>query len=347
MSTTVMSTPDSAPTGSLEEYEKPFVPLNPAERIGDKALSIAKSALTSGLKLALKTIEEPEPEPEPEPYADKVIEPIEKEKSKLAQVGEKASELLDIATTAVLQKANTFLENSGVESAVDAEADKATKKVTSMFNRITEILADPELQQAAARTGKEVGDYTTILIDAMREPLSELAVVVAEADLNATGAILAGIIKVVTDAMAAVPGLGAVIEFGKISNDVAGATGDVVHSGTTAVTAASRFIYEITQNIMKQVQILKNKQAPVVSPQAPVVSPEELAGGSKKAKNRTRRKDNIQHALASFKRAQRERMAIERRTMKRISDFENPKLPTKRNKAGPKKRATRRLLGRP
>lgn len=334
MSTTEMSTPDSPPTGSLEEYEKPFVPLNPAERIGDKASSMAKSALTSGLELALKTIKEPEPD------ADKVIE---KEKSKLAQVGEKASELLGIATTAVLQKANTFLENSGAESAVDAEADKATKKLTSIFNRITEILSDPELQQAAARAGKEVGDYTTILVDAMREPLSELAVVVAEADLNATGAILAGIIKVVTDAMAAVPGLGAVIEFGKISNDVAGATGDVVHSGTTAVTAASRFVYEIVQNIMKQVQILKNKQAPVVSPQAPVVSPQEnLAGGSKKAKNRTRRRENIEHDLVSFKKAQRERMAIERRTMKRIAEFENPKLQTKRNKTGPKKRATRR-----
>jgi len=337
-----MSTPGSTPTGSLEEYEKPFVPLNPAERIGDKALSMAKSALTSGLKLALKTIEEPEP------YADNVID--DKEKSKLAQVGEKASELLDIATTAVLQKANTFLENSGVESAVDAEADKATKKLTSIFNRITAILADPELQQAAVNAGKEVGDYTTILVDAMREPLSELAVVVAEADLKATGAILAGIIKVVTDAMAAVPGLGAVIEVGKISNDIAGAAGDVVHSGTTATTAASKFVYEITQNIMKQVQLLKNKQASVVSPQAPVVSPqapivspqENLAGGRKKAKNRTRRRDNIEHALVSFKKAQRERMAIERRTMKRITDFEHPKLQTKRNKTGPKKRATRR-----
>jgi hypothetical protein len=332
MSITEMSTPVSTPTGSIEEYEKPFVPLNPAERIGESALSMAKSALTSGLKLALKTIEEP--------VSDNVID---KEKSKLAQVGEKASELLDIATTAVLQKANTFLENSGAESAVDAEADKATKKLTSIFNRITEILADPELQQAAVNAGKEVGDYTTILVDAMREPLSELAVVVAEADLKATGAILAGIIKVVTDAMAAVPGLGAVIEFGKISNDIAGAAGDVVHSGTTATTAASRFVYQITQNIMKQAQLLKNKQATVVSPQATVVSPEEnLAGGSKKAKNRTRRRENIEHDLVSFKKAQRERIAIERRTMKRIAEFENPKLQTKRNKTGPKKRATRR-----
>jgi hypothetical protein len=91
---------------------------------------------------------------------------------------------------------------------------------------------------------------------------------------------------------------------------------------------------------MKQVQLLKNKQAPVLSPEENLSG--NVGGGSKKGKNRTRRRDNIEHDLVSFKKAQRERMAIERRTMKRIAEFENPKLQTKRNKTGPKKRVTRR-----
>jgi hypothetical protein len=68
------------------------------------------------------------------------------------------------------------------------------------------------------------------------------------------------VIKVSTDAMAAVPGLGAVIELGKMANDASAAAGDVVEAASQATSSVSKVVEDTSKNIEEGVQKLEEKK---------------------------------------------------------------------------------------
>jgi hypothetical protein len=165
----------------------------------------------------------------------------------------------------------------------------------------------------------------------MREPLTELVGILSQAGLKATSAITVGIIKVVTDAMAAVPGVGAVIEVGKIANDVSRAVGDAVEAGSDATTAASKAVFDITENVKQGLAKVKNTE-----PEPPKIMEENPETELSRGGGYT----NMKQALAELARAQRAGKKIENRTRLEIARFENPRIQPKNNK-------TRRLRRRP
>jgi hypothetical protein len=232
---------------------------------------------------------------------------------------------------------NTVLATPGVQTTVDVEAARATALVTDIFSRVAEKLQDPKLQEQARLAGDELAIYAKILVEAMREPLTELVGILSQAGLKATSAITVGIIKVVTDAMAAVPGVGAVMEVGKIANDVSRAVGDAAEAGSNAATATSKAIFDITENVK---QGLKTATAAAnQSPAGEVIENPETnvpRGGGH---------ENVKQALAELARAQRAGKKIENRTRLEIARFENPRIQTKNNKIrGTTRRLRRRAI---
>jgi hypothetical protein len=141
---------------------------------------------------------------------------------------------------------------------------------------------------------------------------------------------MVGIIKVVTDAMAAVPGLGALMEIGKIANDVSKAVRDAAEAGSNATTAASKAVFDVTENVKAALKPANQDSAS----QLVTHETEAPRGGGNK---------NMKQALAELARAQRAGKKIENRTRLEIAKFENPKIQTKNNKTGGwNNRATRR-----
>lgn len=291
----------------------------------NRVVNLLKPALKIGLTKALNALEPPlgsemsnVPEPAPAPEQD----------SKLKQAGRTAVDILNKGLALVLNQVNTVLAGSGVQTSVDAEATRATELVTDIFSRVAGKLSDPKLQEQARLAGDELGVYAEILVEAMREPLTELVGVLSQSGLKATSAITVGIIKVVTDAMAAVPGLGAVMEIGKIANDVSRAVGDAAEAGSNATTAASKAVFDVTEN-MKQALAEKKE-----NPETELSGPNMIGGGHKYMKQ----------ALAELARAQRAGKKIENRTRLEIARFENPKIHTKNNKI---RRGNNRTTRRP
>jgi hypothetical protein len=307
-----------APTQGPQMDKKEFIKHKGIiTELANKVVNLLKPVLKIGLTKALNALEPAE--------GTEVSQAQEPEQdSRLKQAGRTAADILNKGLALVLNQVNTVLAAPGVQTTVDAEAARATELVTDIFSRVAEKLQDPKLQEQARLAGDELAIYAKILVEAMREPLTELVGILSQAGLKATSAIIVGIVKVVTDAMAAVPGLGAVIEVGKIANDVSRAVGDAAEAGSDATTAASKAVFDITENVK---QGLKNAAATGVNPETEVPLPK--AGGGY---------TNMKQALAELARAQRAGKKIENRTRLEIARFENPRIQTKNNKTRRRRR---------
>jgi hypothetical protein len=292
--------------------------------LANKVVNLLKPVLKIGLTKALNALE-------PAEGTETANVQVPAQDSRLKQAGRTAADILNKGLALVLNQVNTVLAGSGVQTSIDAEAARATELVTDIFSRVAEKLSDPKLQEQARLAGDELAIYAKILVDAMREPLTELVGILSQAGLKATSAITVGIIKVVTDAMAAVPGVGAVIEVGKIANDVSRAVGDAVEAGSDATTAASKAVFDITENVKQGLAKVKNTE-----PEPPKIMEENPETELSRGGGYT----NMKQALAELARAQRAGKKIENRTRLEIARFENPRIQPKNNK-------TRRLRRRP
>jgi hypothetical protein len=290
----------------------------------NRIVNLLKPALKIGLTKALNALE-----PTAGTEMPNAQDPAQVQDSMLKKAGRTAADILNKGLAVVLSQVNTVLSSSGVQTSVDAEAARATELVTDIFSRVAEKLRDPKLQEQARLAGDELAVYAEILVEAMREPLTELVGVLSQSGLKATSAITVGIIKVVTDAMAAVPGLGAVMEIGKIANDVSRAVGDAAEAGSNATTAASKAVFDVTENVKAALKTANQDSA------SQLVAPETDAprGGGHK---------NMKQALAELARAQRAGKKIENRTRIEIAKFVNPRIQTKNNKTGGTTRRLRR-----
>ena len=309
-----------APTQGPQMDKKEFIKHKGIiTELANKVVNLLKPVLKIGLTKALNALE---------PTVDtEMPQPQEPEQdSRLKQAGRTAANILNKGLGIILNQVNTVLAAPGVQTTVDAEAERATELVTDIFSRVAEKLQDPKLQEQARLAGDELAIYAKILVDAMREPLTELVGILSQAGLKATSAIIVGIVKVVTDAMAAVPGLGAVIEVGKIANDVSRAVGDAAEAGSDATTAASKAVFDITENVK---QGLKNAAPTGVMENPETEVPLPKAGGGY---------TNMKQALAELVRAQRAGKKIENRTRLEIARFENPRIQTKNNKTRRRRR---------
>lgn len=288
--------------------------------LANKVVNLLKPVLKIGLTKALNALEPTvgtEMPQSQEPEQD----------SRLKQAGRTAANILNKGLALILNQVNAVLAAPGVKTTVDVEAARATELVTDIFSRVAEKLQDPKLQEQARLAGDELAIYAKILVEAMREPLIELVGILSQAGLKATSAITVGIIKVVTDAMAAVPGIGAVIEVGKIANDVSRAVGDAAEAGSNATTATSKAIFDITENVKQGIKTVATTGV-MENPETDV----SRGGG----------RENIKQALAQLARAQRAGKKIENRTRLEIARFENPRIQTKNNKTGGTTRRLRR-----
>ena len=94
-------------------------------------------------------------------------------------------------------------------------------------------------------------DIGTVAVEASKRPIQKAADVLAETVPKAAASTISGLIKVGTDSMAAVPYVGATVEFGKMINDSSKAVSGVVTATTDAIEAGSDLIIETKKTLLK------------------------------------------------------------------------------------------------
>lgn len=182
------------------------------------------------------------------------------DKNKVTNAVSGVKNAVEQTSTNVLDNVNEVLASDAVNNSVQ-DAAKTTAEISGkLAEHFNDAMNDPVVKEQLEEAIEHAGELGEIVVKSSEEPLKEAVKIGVETGTDAIGAASAGIVKVGTDMMAAVPGVGALIEFGKILNDGSKAASAVVESGSKAISAASDAFATTTENIRKGLRELEEKK---------------------------------------------------------------------------------------
>ena len=223
--------------------------------VGDKATNFLKKALgyVEDKGLRLLKLKRMEPNEETVENTNKIDDTLNNATEGLSTIGSKIGSdvvnVVDKGSAAIIENINDVLENPAVgKTASDAAGDLA-QTGTKLLQNFNNSVNTPEFKAATKVALDSASEIAEVVVQASEKPVNDAVDILSDAGEKAATGVASGAIKVGTDAMAAVPGWGAIVEAGKIANDLSTATGDVVEAGTQAVSAISEVVEKTSENI--------------------------------------------------------------------------------------------------
>jgi len=232
------------------------------DMLGDKISGVASSAATKVADATLKMagLERIKKSADEQQAAEKVNEDIEKMSNAASSTITDAQNMVDETGANVLEGVNEVLGSDTVKQTTKQAAEDTAEIVKDSAEAFNKALDDPVVKAEVKEAIENAGEVGEVVVKAAEKPFNEIVDVVAESIPKATGAALSGMIKVGTDAMAAIPGVGGIIELGKMINDSSKAASAVVEAGSEAVEVASDAFIETKENVEKGLKDLEEKK---------------------------------------------------------------------------------------
>ena len=212
--------------------------------LGDKitgvASSTAKTVADATLKImGLERIQDADPKlPDPQ------ISP-----NSLGNIADKTGATL-------LSNVNEVLASDAVQQTTQQVANDTADIVKHGAHVFNEALNNPAVKAEIDEAIEHAGDLAGVVVKASEKPFEDAVEVAAKSAPKVASALISGSIKVGTDAVAAVPGVGALVEVGKMMNDGSKAASAAVEAGTEAVEAATDAFVETKENVARELKAL-------------------------------------------------------------------------------------------
>jgi len=219
------------------------------------------------------------------------------------QIGSNVLHVFDRGSATIVEKFNNVIGNKLVEESVTDAAMKTAAIGEKLLENINEKISTPKLKEETKKVLENAADYTEIAVKAMDDPINKAVDELNKAGTKAASGIASGVVKVGTDALAAVPGIGAVIEVGKMANDASAAAGDVVKAASDASSTISRVVGETSKNIEEEL---------------------EKKALEEKDLEKNGLENNMKGGMKQFKEINKGGMKIYNRVNNSINQFENP-----------------------
>lgn len=183
------------------------------------------------------------------------------QEDKLSGVFGKVTELVSRTGATVIEKVNNALESNLVKETVKEAAEKTAGIVKDNLEVFNEELNDPQVKEQVVEAIENASIIGDALVESSKEPLNKFAENVAEEIPKIGQAVVPGVVKVGTDLAASVPGIGAVIDFGKALNDGAEAFSKSVKATSNIIDSGADLINETKENFEEvKRELEKNKQ---------------------------------------------------------------------------------------
>jgi hypothetical protein len=221
--------------GIIDHYEN---------KLSEAASTVKNFAIDTGLKMiGLKRIQDEPTEINEEP---KIIS--------------NAESTVDKVGASVLGNVNEVLQNDSVQQTTEQAAKDTAEIIKISAKKFNEALDQPEVKSEVKQAIINAGELGSVIVEAGKKPFNEAVDVATEATQKATSAAVSGAIKVGTDALAAVPFLGAIIDLGKMVNDGSRAASAVTEASSEAIEATSDALIETKKNIEVKLKELEEKK---------------------------------------------------------------------------------------
>ena len=239
------------------------------DMIGSKIGSVASSAATKVGDLGLKFVglERINKSHDEEKVTEKVDEGIGKINESIEKIGEATADFVsDVANvadktgSAIIKNVNEVLESDAVKETTAEAAKNTAEIVQENLEVFNDALNNPEVKAEVKEAIDHAGEVGSLVVEAAEKPIEKAVDIASNSAAKATAAASAGLIKVSTDMAAAIPGVGAVIEVGKILNDGSKAASAIVEAGTEAVEVASDAFVETKKKVEEGLKVLEEKK---------------------------------------------------------------------------------------
>jgi ABC-type transporter Mla subunit MlaD len=185
----------------------------------------------------------------------------DKQEYKPSGVFGKVTELVSRTGATVIEKVNDALESKLVKETVQEAAEKTADIVKDNLEVFNAELNDPQVKEQVVEAIENASIIGDALVESSKEPLNKFAQNVAEEIPKIGQAVVPGFVKVGTDLAASVPGIGAVIDFGKALNDGAEAFSKSVEATSNIIDSGADLINETKENFEEvKRELEKNKQ---------------------------------------------------------------------------------------
>lgn len=167
---------------------------------------------------------------------------------------------LNETASSAINNVNEVLNSEYVNNTVE-QAAKDTADITSkLLDKFNTAMDNPIIKEKVEKAIENAGELGEVFVQSMEQPFNELVDVAAESIPKATASAMSGAVKVGTDALAAIPGVGGIIEVGKIINDGSKAASSVIEAGTNMIETASDFYLNTKENFDKGLKELEEKK---------------------------------------------------------------------------------------
>jgi hypothetical protein len=180
--------------------------------------------------------------------------------SSILEKGKNISSIADKSVSQSLDNINNYLKSSIVESNTKRTAEETAIILKNLLKLFNDTLDNPELKEELKEALQNAGEVGIIFVKAMEEPFDEFISIVSKSIEKSSSAIGSGAIKIGTDMMAAVPGVGSIIEIGKILNDSSKAASSVVEANGEIIEGMSDFIIKTKENFEKVLKEYEEKK---------------------------------------------------------------------------------------
>ena len=232
------------------------------DMLKDKVTGMVKSAgdfaADKGLRLfGLQPIRKKESVDE---SVDKLGDAASNVVSDVESVGANIANVANKGSAAILENINEVLGSPQVNKTITQAAEHTKDIIEKQLESINKIASEPRFKEEAKKALDNAAEYADIAVDALNKPLDKAIDKLNEAGEKAASGAVSGSIKVATDAMAAVPGAGAIVEAGKMINDISKAASSVVEAGSEATSTLSDLYLDTTEKIKKGMKELEEKK---------------------------------------------------------------------------------------
>jgi len=180
--------------------------------------------------------------------------------SDVESVGANLVNVANKGSAALLENINEVLGSKQVNETITEAAENTKQILATELETFNKPFSDPRFKELATKSLDNMSEYADIAVDALNKPIDKTIDKLNESGVKALSGAVSGSIKVGTDAIAAVPGWGAIVELGKMANDTSKAVSSVVEAGSEAASTLSDAYVETSHNIKEGLEELEKRK---------------------------------------------------------------------------------------
>lgn len=201
-------------------------------------------------------------------------------------------------TENVLNNVNEVLQSPQVAENIERAAEETKEITEELLNKINKPFDDPQFEEKLTDATENLADVANIVIDAADEPINKAIDKANESFYKMGSAAATSSVKIATDVLATIPGLGVIFDVARLVNDGSKALTSVSEAGSELIQTGSDIIGETSKNLdkifmdkMKEKGQIQNRIMNSTSQfNTPISNIQEKKGGNKKTRRFLKRR---------------------------------------------------------